>query len=76
MHYSKACGEVEVCLHVFLTSALDEGDWSSLSRGSFTRGTNPFDTHWPLGWLGPRTGLEALQGSLTTCNSCPVYCTK
>jgi len=32
---------VEVEVESFLTSALDEGEWSALSSGRFTPGKNP-----------------------------------
>jgi hypothetical protein len=46
VHSNKACGGVEECLQVFLTSALDGDELSSLFRGGFTPGEeNRFDTH-------------------------------
>jgi hypothetical protein len=39
--------------HSFLTSALDEGEWSASRPG---RALRP-GTHWIGGWMGPRTGL-------------------
>jgi hypothetical protein len=40
----------------FLTSALDGGELSSPCPGHFT-----FGTHWRGGWVGPRTGLDAVE---------------
>jgi hypothetical protein len=43
---------VDVYIHVFLTSALDGGEWSAsrLDRGN-----------WIRGWVGPRTGLDGAE---------------
>jgi hypothetical protein len=46
-------GGVDVKIHVFLTSALDGGEWSVSRTGRFIPGT-----HWIGGWAGPRTGLD------------------
>ena len=35
-----AYGEVEVQLHLFLTAALDEGEWSAPRPGLFTFGAH------------------------------------
>jgi hypothetical protein len=43
-----------------LTSALDEGEWSSSRPGRFTpRERAPF-THWIGGWVGSRAVLDAV----------------
>jgi hypothetical protein len=43
-----------------LTSALDGGEWSASRPGSFTpKARAPF-THWIGGWVGPRSGLDAV----------------
>jgi hypothetical protein len=42
----KAYGGVDVYIHVFLTSALAEGEWSAPG------------THWIEGWVDPRSGLD------------------
>jgi hypothetical protein len=39
-HYVKTCGEVEVELHAFLTSATDESEWSASRPG-----VRSYDTH-------------------------------
>jgi hypothetical protein len=49
----KTYGGMEVYLQAFLTSALDGGEWSASSPGSFTRGT-----HWIRVWVGPRAVLD------------------
>ena len=38
MDVIKACGEVKVRLHSFLTSALDDGQWSASRPGCYTPG--------------------------------------
>jgi hypothetical protein len=52
----KACGGVDVCLHVFLTSELVGGEWSASFPGCFILGT-----HWIGGWVGPRTDLDEVE---------------
>jgi hypothetical protein len=39
-----------------LTSKLDEREWSASLSGRFTPGT-----HWIGSWVGPRTGLDAVE---------------
>jgi hypothetical protein len=51
---------VEIYLHAFLTSALDGGEWSASRPGRFTRRERAPGTHWKGGWMGPRTGLDAV----------------
>jgi hypothetical protein len=38
LHATRACGEVEVMIHSFLTSALYGGEWSASGSGRFTYG--------------------------------------
>jgi hypothetical protein len=52
----KAYGEVDVQIHIFLISALVEGEWSASRPGRFTP-----DTHWIGGWVDPRVGLDDLE---------------
>jgi hypothetical protein len=49
----KAYGGVDVYIHIFLTSALGESEWSASRLGRFIR-----DTHWIGGWVDPRAGLD------------------
>jgi len=51
-------GEVEVYLHAFLTSALDEGEYLALCPSCFTPGESASSTHWIGGWVGPRATLD------------------
>jgi hypothetical protein len=44
---------VDVLIHIFLTSALVVGEWSTSRPGRFTPGT-----HWIGGWVDLRAGLD------------------
>jgi hypothetical protein len=44
-------GEVDVKMHVFLTSALGSGEWSDSRPGRFTLGERALGTYW-IGGLG------------------------
>jgi hypothetical protein len=52
----KAYGGVDVWIHIFLTSALFEGEWSTSLPGRRTPGT-----HWIGGWVDLRAGLDDLE---------------
>jgi hypothetical protein len=52
----KTYGGVEVQLHVFLSSALEEGVWLALRPGDTAPGT-----HCTGGWVGPRVGLDKVE---------------
>jgi hypothetical protein len=52
----KAYGEVDVQIHIFLTSALVGGKWSAWSPGRFIPGT-----HWIGGWVDPKAGLDEME---------------
>jgi hypothetical protein len=43
-----------------LTSALDEGEWSTSRPGRFTPGERVPGTHWIGGWVGPRAVVDAV----------------
>jgi hypothetical protein len=45
----------------FLTSTLDEGEWSASSPGRFTSGEIVSCTHWIRGSVGPRAGLDVME---------------
>jgi hypothetical protein len=53
----KTYGEVDVQIHVFLTSALVRGEWSASRPGRFTPSKKPLSVHSLGDWLGPRIGL-------------------
>jgi hypothetical protein len=54
----KAYGEVDLYIHIFLTSALVGGEWSASSPGRFTPGERAPGAHWIGGFVGPRAGLD------------------
>jgi hypothetical protein len=56
----KTYGWMEVYLHAFLTSALDGGELSASSYGSFTPGERVPNTHCIGSWVGSRAGLDAV----------------
>jgi hypothetical protein len=53
----KAYWGVDVEIHVFLTSALVGGQWST----GITPGERAPGTHWIGGWVDFRTGLDDLE---------------
>jgi hypothetical protein len=57
----KAYGGVDVYFHIFLTSALAGGEWSTSRPGRFTPGT-----HWIGGWVDPRAGLGDVKRKFLT----------
>jgi hypothetical protein len=57
----KAYGEVDVLIHIFLTSALVGGEWSASRLGSCTPGERAPGIHWIGGWVDPRAGLDDLE---------------
>jgi hypothetical protein len=52
----KAYGWVDVQIHIFLTSALVTGEWSTSRPGERAPGT-----HWIGGWVDLRAGLDDLE---------------
>jgi hypothetical protein len=57
----KVYGEVDVQIHIFLTSALAGGEWSTSCPGRFTPGERTPDTHWLGGWVDPRASLNDVE---------------
>jgi hypothetical protein len=57
----KAYGGVDVWAHVFLSSALVGGEWSTSRPGRFTPGERPLCTHWVRVWVDPRAGLDVVE---------------
>jgi hypothetical protein len=49
----KAYGEVNVEIHIFLTSALNEDEWPASRPGRFTPGETDPDTHGIGGGVDP-----------------------
>jgi hypothetical protein len=54
---------VEVYLHVFLISALDEGEWLASRPGRFTPRERAAGTHQVRGWVSPRASLDMVSKS-------------
>jgi hypothetical protein len=52
---------VDVYIHIFLTSALVGGEWSTSRPGCFTPGERAPGTHWIGGWVDLRAGLDYLE---------------
>jgi hypothetical protein len=52
---------VEVQLHAFLTSTLDEGEWSGSRSGRFTLRKSDLGSLCIGGWVGPRAGLDGVE---------------
>jgi hypothetical protein len=57
----KAYGGVDVQIHIFLTSALVGGEWSTSRPGRFTPEERAHSTHWIGGFVDLRAGLENLE---------------
>jgi hypothetical protein len=51
---------VEIQLHTFLTSALDRGERSVSGTCRVTPRESAPGVHWIGGWVGPRTGVDAV----------------
>jgi hypothetical protein len=52
---------VDVQIHIFLTSALVEGERSTSRPDRFTSGERAPFTHWIGGWVDFRAGLDDLE---------------
>jgi len=65
-HAMEPYGEMEVYLHAFLASALDEGEWSASQHGRFTHKETVPGTHCKGRWVAPRAGLDAVEKNPTT----------
>jgi hypothetical protein len=57
----KAYGGVDVYIHIFLTSALAGGEWSTSRPGRFNPGESASGTHWIGGCVDPRAGLDDVE---------------
>jgi hypothetical protein len=61
-HYAmKAYRKVDVWIHIFLTSALVQGEWSASHRYRFTPGERAPCTQWIGGWMDPRAGMDDVE---------------
>jgi hypothetical protein len=47
--------------HIFLTSAIVGGEWSTSCPGRFTPGDRAPGNHWRGGWVDLRAGLDELE---------------
>jgi len=54
----KMHGEVQIYLHVFLTLAVDWGEWSAWKPQPFYPGERVLSTHCIGGWVGLRAALD------------------
>jgi hypothetical protein len=52
---------MDVYSHIFVTSALVGGEWSTSRPGRFTPWERAPGTHWIGGWVDLRAGLEDLE---------------
>jgi hypothetical protein len=57
----KMYGGVNVYTHAFLTLALVQSEWSVSRPGRFIAGEKAPETHGIDDWVGPRTGLDAVE---------------
>jgi hypothetical protein len=57
----KTYGRVDVQFHIFLTSVLFGGEWSTSLPGRFTPEERATGTHWIGGWVGRRAGLDDVE---------------
>jgi hypothetical protein len=57
----KAYGELDVQIHVFLTSALHGGEWSASRSGRFTLREGARGSNWIGGWVDSRDGAEEVE---------------
>jgi hypothetical protein len=57
----KAYGGVDVQIHIFLTTALVGGEWSTSRPGRFTPRERALGTHCIGGWVDPRAGLDDVE---------------
>jgi hypothetical protein len=58
---------VEIKLHDFLTSAADGDQWLASLPGRFTLGKETLVPFFIGGWVGPRTGLDAVVNRRNPC---------
>jgi hypothetical protein len=57
----KAYREVNVYIHIFLTSALVGGEWPASRPGRLTARERAPRTHWIGGWVDPSVGLDYVE---------------
>jgi hypothetical protein len=54
-------GGVDVQIHIFLTSALAGGEWSTSRPCCFTPGEKAPRAHWIGGGVDPRAGMDDVE---------------
>jgi hypothetical protein len=57
----KTYWRVDVQIHIILTSALVEGEWSASRPDRFTLWERAPSTHWIGDWMGSRAGLDDVE---------------
>jgi hypothetical protein len=57
----KACGGVNVQIHIFFISALAGDEWSASRPGRFTPRESAPGTHWIGGWVDPTAGPDDVE---------------
>jgi hypothetical protein len=57
----KAYGDVDVYIHIFLTSALAGGEWSASCPCHFMPRKKALHTHCTGCWVDPRAGLDDME---------------
>jgi hypothetical protein len=57
----KAYGGVDLQIHIFLTSAVVGGEWSTLRPGRFSPRERAPGIRWIGGWVEPRAGLDDVE---------------
>jgi hypothetical protein len=62
----KAYGGVDVYIHIFLTSALAGGEWSSSRPCRFIPVETAPGTYWLGGWVDPRASMDDVEIILHT----------
>jgi hypothetical protein len=60
-HTKKMYGGADIQIHVFLTLALAESEWSASRHGRFIHGGKSPSTNWIGGWVGPRASLDNMR---------------
>jgi hypothetical protein len=63
---------VDGLIHIFLTSALDGGEWSASRLGRFTPGETAPCTRWIGSWMDPRVCLDDVEKILDHIGTPPI----
>jgi hypothetical protein len=57
----KACGGVDIWIHIFLTWVLVGGEWSASRPARFTLGKRAPGNHWIGDWVDLRAGVDEVE---------------